>query len=201
MPRIIGINGIDNSGKTTIVRGISDYLKAKNIDVYIPSHPWDVRPDLFPPKDEFIQWYKHESPVEVVSVLLTAYRDRDSLCEASDSLSLIDRGYLTEFSACMSHFMTKQCMQLDDAFNVVKELNYDIGYRELSDDIILLTFPVSLYATRGTDAGYDNQYRQYLKNLEYSINFVKQDYEDLLVMDATQNVDSIIKGILNTICD
>lgn len=198
MKCVIGVNGVDGSGKTSVIRGLSNQIK----ELYQPPNPLYLS-DKFP-KEEIPNWYRTSQPSVIVSALLDGNKRRNDLVlDKHNEFSALDRSYLTTIPACISHFMTKRGLNFKGARQKVDEINEKIGYEEISDIVILLDIPLSkkekidLIKSRGENV--DRGYEKYLLKLIENVDRVSSEYKKIFKIDATQPFDCVLDEALKVI--
>lgn len=195
MNYIIGINGVDRSGKSSLIKRIKNNIN----NIYEPPNALELS-DMFP-RSNIKEWYKTTHPSEIVSALLYGNKVRNELVLKNNSqYSVLDRSYLTVFSACIAQFMSKCEVTFEEAKEKVEYINSNFSYKEISNIGILLDMPFSteesieLIKKRGEEV--DKDYMIYLKNFMRCIDSLSKEYDVLYRIDATQSLDDIEKEVM-----
>ncbi|MEW2386047.1 hypothetical protein AB0873_28700 [Micromonospora sp. NPDC047707] len=103
---IIFVDGIDGSGKTTLIRHLATALNRSGTEAAVSSPLWRYLPTIAAP-EQFASWVVSTPGVEVAEALILAMIDRlddfRSLSVAQDRVHLVDRGPKTVYASARAH--------------------------------------------------------------------------------------------------
>ncbi|MEU5785839.1 hypothetical protein [Micromonospora lupini] len=103
---IIFVDGIDGSGKTTLIRHLATALNSSGIEAVVSSPLWRYLPTIAAP-EQFASWVVSTPGMDVAEALIGAMIDRlddlRDLSVAQDRVRLVDRGPKTVYASARAH--------------------------------------------------------------------------------------------------
>ncbi|MEO3771368.1 hypothetical protein [Micromonospora sp. B9E7] len=103
---IIFVDGIDGSGKTTLIRHLATALNSSGIEAVVSSPLWRYLPTIAAP-EQFASWVVSTPGMDVAEALIGAMIDRlddlRDLSVAQDRVRLVDRGPKTVYASAHAH--------------------------------------------------------------------------------------------------
>ncbi|MEV0427897.1 hypothetical protein [Micromonospora sp. NPDC050495] len=103
---IIFIDGIDGSGKTTLIRHLATGLNRSGTEAVVSSPLWRYLPTIAAP-EQFASWVVNTTGMDVAEALIGAMIDRlddlRDLSVAQDRVHLVDRGPKTVYASARAH--------------------------------------------------------------------------------------------------
>ncbi|MDG4778980.1 hypothetical protein O7614_04885 [Micromonospora sp. WMMD961] len=127
---IIFVDGIDGSGKTTLIRHLATALNSSGIEAVVSSPLWRYLPMIAAP-EQFASWVVSTPGMDVAEALIGAMIDRlddlRDLSVAQDRVHLVDRGPKTVYASARAHAHERHT-----AFEPLRE-NLAASVRALTD--------------------------------------------------------------------
>ena len=187
---IISINGIDGSGKTTLIKKLSEVKK-----YFIPEH---VSKFVDYPED-LAQWYQFGNIDEVIKLDLRAFKLRnDSVSGKTDAL--LDRGYYNIIDSACARYQDRKRVSYQEAKIHIETLNQSIGLNRIEDKAFLLDFPDKQWSEVSAIINkrcgpHTTSYLQYLEILFENLRSNRNLYDYILDAEASSevNLDKILK--------
>lgn len=103
---IIFVDGIDGSGKTTLIRHLATALTSSGIEAVVSSPLWHYLPTIAA-REQFASWVVSTPGMDVAEALIGAMIDRlndlRDLSVAQDRVHLVDRGPKTVYTSARAH--------------------------------------------------------------------------------------------------
>ncbi|MEX0920257.1 MAG: hypothetical protein WDZ69_01600 [Candidatus Pacearchaeota archaeon] len=206
MSNVIGIEGIDNSGKTSTI----DFLikKIEKEGFCVSTAPKRVGlEERFPSSlEERKIWYRKGNPNEIIETNLSSALKRNKKVKSmEDDIVFESRGYTTILSSMIAMAMHRYQINYWDGKMIVDEINKKINYSPLESQTYCLSFG------RDFDNAFDeikkrdikgelNQgFKDYLKNFNYAFERFSKEQNNLLKLSAYSSIEQnaeIIMGAL-----
>jgi thymidylate kinase len=127
---IIFVDGIDGSGKTTLIKHLATALNSSGIEAVVSSPLWRYLPTIAAP-EQFASWVVSTASMDVAEALIGAMIDRlddlRDLSVAQDRVRLVDRGPKTVYASARAHAHERHT-----AFEPLRE-NLAASVRALTD--------------------------------------------------------------------
>ncbi|MEU5945942.1 hypothetical protein ABZ793_10315 [Micromonospora sp. NPDC047465] len=103
---IIFVDGIDGSGKTTLIRHLAAALNSTGTEAAVSSPLWRYLPTIAAP-EQFASWVLSATGMEVAEALIGAMIDRlddlRGLSFGQNRMHLVDRGPKTVYASALAH--------------------------------------------------------------------------------------------------
>jgi len=198
---IIEVDGIDNSGKTTLIKGLVQYFNLREINVFEPPNASELC-DLLPKKiDTLVEWFQEASIEEVVYALLSGNEARNKVVlESSSKIVVLDRGYLTVFSSCIARIMVRENINFEAAIRRIKNINSCIGFTSIGTLSLLLVFPREIkileVIKKREKCSFPIGYEKYLACFVEVLDRNKQNLHNYYELSAVQPVKVILSESL-----
>jgi thymidylate kinase len=197
---IIGINGIDNTGKSTLVDLVNQDLSQLDEDiVYIPPH-FSKLTDYFPKREsDVVDWLKNAPRQQVVRGILDGSVKRNSLIQASEKpYILLDRGYFSILASSMARLNNQR-----EGISRVLTLAAETGFENAGELSFLLECPLSnsdmICLLEGrNDVFFEKDYVEYLSRFrDYLLEIFPQDGKRLNLLGSPEQLVSQVFNSLN----
>lgn len=173
-PKIIAIDGIDNTGKTSLVKRIQKEVNSKSC--FFPN------PELLD-SNEFKRICKNPSYGEKINWIdkLTSVEGREIslLLKDTDLPLLVDRFWFSTLiyqGGSVYPFKSKEDTEIEEYINAKYTSmmeNLNVGPDEIRH--VLLYYPIRLSFDKDTDikSQFDKQHKKYIYKMENAINFAR----------------------------
>ena len=140
---IISLEGIDNSGKTTLIKNAIQMFRAYSVGdvsstIHIKPHTLNKK---YPSNQKEVRDFFVCSPIEeVVRVLLEINKKKsDILMKSSGEYGFLDRGFLTTVSSCAARIQVREGKTLSESLTLVEQVNKEVKYSPCEKDAIILS--------------------------------------------------------------
>lgn len=182
--QIISIEGIDNSGKSLIIKKVKKYLEDNSLGPVKTTSKMNLHQlsKLYPKNPKKVREFYTQAPIEnVVRALLEINKRKAEIIKKSDEkYVLLDRGYLSTISGCTAQVMTRKNCSFEKALKLVKKINKEIKYSPIEKSSIFLSInkkdSIKIFKQREKNNSSEN-HLNYIKNFGIALdNLSKQDF-------------------------
>ena len=197
----VAFNGIDMSGKSTLMKKVKEVLEEKDFVVRISPHLMKFTDMSFM---ERLAMYEEWTPDDFTKQTFIEVCKRAEYMQRKLSdydYVLNDRGVLTQVGFCAGKYMTENGLSLIESYRTVEEASRKIPFEDIS---ITLDLPLDIALQRAEGKeDWGEHYQRLIQNTRKAIQYVSsQGYRtDVCYMRGFKNLDelceSTVRKILN----
>lgn len=176
---IISLDGIDNSGKTTLIKNVIQMVRGHSVGdvsstIHLKPHTLNKKYPLNP--KEIRDFFVCSHIEEVVRVLLEINKKKsDILMKSSGEYGFLDRGFLTTVSSCAARIQVREGKTLSESLKLVEEINKEVKYAPCEKDAVILSLDpknaIDIFKQR--ESSYiEEDYLSYLRSFIYTFSMV-----------------------------
>jgi thymidylate kinase len=197
MSSIIEIGGVDGSGKSTIIKSITDLLEIEGRSIYLPSSPTELSP-LYPSSLEARRnWYVEAPAEQIIRANIHGAAMRNELCAKDKSEYIIlDRGYHTTLASAKARLLQRGYRQ-QEADDLVSKVSEEYCYTNIEDQHILCVVSEGTVRERLAQE-YKGTFKEYLGHFLQELDRVRQE-EDVVSINNEQPLEKTIREIMTII--
>lgn len=205
---IVGIDGVDNTGKSTLVDLLNQYISSldKSI-VYVPPH-FSKLSNYFPEKESDVaNWLKNSPREKIVKGILNGSVIRNNLIEQTKApYVLVDRGYFSIISCCIARLNSRLGSQ-EERINRVLYLANELGFEDKGELSFLLETAlndsdfISLLERRNNKM-FEVDYKRYLTKFRSNLlKLFPKNGEQLDILESPETLVSHTVQSLEKVTD
>lgn len=202
----IGLNGIDMSGKTTVLEKLIEHFKSNSVDIVASPHVREF--SNMAPKERlalYEDWKPEDFTQQILleTLLRSNYENKEL---RAHKVIVNDRGVITQIGFCLAKFVTEYEMDMPKAYETVNKIN-NIAALPIEDLSIVLELPLNeaLKRAEGKEIWYEH-YQELIKNTDLAIKYLCTRLNDQIKStcisslmpreDVAQKVINAVEGYL-----
>ena len=209
MKKFITFEGIEGSGKSTQIKLVAEYLKAKNVPLVVTQEPtgtdigrkiggilFNREHDYMCPETEMFLFCAARAQHVREKIMPALKQNMVVLCDrfsdATYAYQGFGRGLDQEFIRTVNDY---SALLLKPDLTLLFDLPAEIGLQRANDRNNLLEEPSSTERFEKENMDFHRRIR------EGYLNIMKQDPKRFCLIDAARDVDAIHKEVIKYVCD
>ena len=197
----VSFNGVDMSGKSTLMKRVKESLEIEDFKVGISPHLMKFTDmSLKERLDMYETWTPEEFTNQAFVEVCKRSEDVQRRLSSYDFV-LNDRGVLTQVGFCIGKYMTENRLPLEESFQIIDEMSKKLPFEDMSV-IMDVSLERALIRAEGKEI-WGEHYQTLIRNTREAIKYIGPlDYSaDILNINGFKNLDNLCnstrKRILN----